>query len=175
MVASPLCQQEFVSGYQSDQGIVLILLAGILCKKHETFSSTAMTCTAANGGKTLASSLEADLSLRHKAAGLLAADRSAMSKQSPDFSHLVEDRLEAIAALRELRVREKHAMSAARKLQGEVARMPLDSLLFRQKTLELERAQTELSRIHETLFDHESTMARTNWLVHLLEGDVAAG
>jgi hypothetical protein len=121
------------------------------------------------------SATQGDMSLRDKAAGLLAADRSAMVKQVPDFSHLVEDRLEAIAALRELRVREKHAMSAARKLQGEVARMPLDSALFRQRTLELERAQTELSRIHETLFDHESTMARTNWLVHLLEGDVSAG
>lgn len=123
----------------------------------------------------MASAPQGDISLRDKAAGLLAADRSAMVKQAPDFSHLVEDRLEAIAALRELRVREKHAMSAARKLQGEVARMPLDSALFRQKTLELERAQTELSRIHETLFDHESTMTRTNWLVHLLEGDESAG
>jgi len=123
----------------------------------------------------VASAPQGEISLRDKAAGLLIADRTAMVKQAPDFSHLVEDRLEAIAALRELRVREKHAMAAARKLQGEVARMPLDSSLFRQKTMELERAQTELTRIHETLFNHDSTLARTNWLVHLLEGDGAPG
>jgi len=122
----------------------------------------------------MAPAFQGDTSLRDKTAGLLAADRSALVKQAPDFTHLVEDRLEAIAALRELRVREKNALSAARKLQGDVARMPLESSLFRQKTLELERAQTELSRIQETLFDHESTLARTNWIIQFLEGDLSA-